>query len=544
MNNPVTIVTGDLANNFARELIPQYGTQFREDFDIYLKMTKDRLLKVGGNHDFFGVYAFDSEESVYARHKKWTEDEMLLSIEKVEIGGEMFSLILGNAVHFPAPHPPLQAWVRATVRFLNLLEDALDRADPNSTIVFCAHFPFNYWKLHKQSKKGRTIEEILTDGRVKLFLTGHVHPAEPVFLHHGAMMEVLGADLKGHRKMGVLTVDNGRIGYHSVKVEEPSLVFVTNPVDKNHLFLGQVFNEANTSLRLIAFTEEAPDVRVNGSVQGRLSCSRTPAFWLCSCPLGLPPGDHSVQFHGDFNSTLDFIIANKTRPLLERVYFGSYVKQIYISIIALFVLLLVISTPCHFSGTTEKRYLAWIADKPEADRSFWLFSFVLGFISARMRIAQLPRVMQWSLFLLVFAPLCCPLVITSIEGHIGGIWIFGHICGGHADFYVAGGLLVLFYQVVILLPLVVVYSAIGAPRHSVQFVDLGFGICAIAGLIVLDLKYPGEATGPARAAIAPLMSLAPTWLYGLAAWELWRERVRENVMKSGSGSALLADQLD
>jgi hypothetical protein len=58
------------------------------------------------------------------------------------------------------------------------------------------------------------------------------------------------------------------------------------------------------------------------------------------------------------------------------------------------------------------------------------------------------------------------------------------------------------------------------------FVDLAFAVVSIGGLLVLDLKYPGEAAG-ALAALAPLMSIVPMWLYGLAVWYLRKRWIQE-----------------
>jgi hypothetical protein len=46
-----------------------------------------------------------------------------------EVSGERFSFILANPLEFPARHPPLQAWMSPSKKFVNLLEDVFDSAD-------------------------------------------------------------------------------------------------------------------------------------------------------------------------------------------------------------------------------------------------------------------------------------------------------------------------------------------------------------------------------------------------------------------------------
>jgi hypothetical protein len=336
------------------------------------------------------------------------------------------------------------------------------------------------------------------------------------------MLEVVGSDTMRHHKMAVLTVDNGRIGYHEVNIDDPSLFFVTNPIDKTRLFAGQVFNESGTSLRLIAFTPHRPVISVRGAAQGQLSCDRAPDFWLCSTPLVLPPGDYSVDFEGDFTSSLRFTVANATLPFREKVYPLSYTTQEYIAVALCFLLHLIITIPLPIGGAMWEKYLEWLSGDSSGGWQYWLFSILSGFIAVRMRVQTLPHIMRWSLLFVAIAPVCIPLVITSVEGHIGGVWLLGHICDGHLTFYVFAPLLVLGYQALILMPIIIIYAAIAAPRHPVQFADLGFALLSLAGLIGFDLKYATESAGSARALVAPLLSFVPMWLWGLAVHEIWR----------------------
>jgi hypothetical protein len=61
----------------------------------------------------------------------------------------------------------------------------------------------------------------------------------------------------------------------------------------------------------------------------------------------------------------------------------------------------------------------------------------------------------------------------------------------------------------------------------VQFVDIAFAFVAIVGLVGLDLKYPGESSGLALAAISPTMVLMPVWLYAVALWFIYRRWTQE-----------------
>jgi hypothetical protein len=148
--------------------------------------------------------------------------------------------------------------------------------------------------------------------------------------------------------------------------------------------------------------------------------------------------------------------------------------------------------------------------------------------------------MRWSLLFCVIAPVCCPLAITSSEGHIGAIWLFGHIRSGRSDYYVFSRVLAWFYQIVVIFPIIVIYSTSAMPWHPAQFVDLMFGVTGFVGVIVLALKYPGEAAGPARALLAPLLVLAPCWLYSLTVWRVVSQmRIGDRISKAPTDSELL-----
>jgi hypothetical protein len=256
----------------------------------------------------------------------------------------------------------------------------------------------------------------------------------------------------------------------------------------------------------------------------------------------LPPGDYSVQFDGDFKSTLEFTIANFTLPFREDVYTLSYTEQEYATVATLFLIQLIITIPFPIGQALWQRYLDWLSEGSSGGWQYWVFSIFLGFLAVRMRIETLPKLMRWSLLVFTIAPLCIPVVITSVEGHIGGVWLFGHICGGKLNYYIFTPLFVALYQIVVLMPMIVIYAAIAAERHRVQFVDVAFAVFSLGGLIALDMKYPAESAGPARALGAPLVSLAPMWLWGLAAYEIWRKWPRSESKKADTDSGLLDDE--
>jgi hypothetical protein len=527
MGAPPAIITGDLADNFPEAKIPKYGRPQAEDLPEYIDVLRAHpnitYADVAGNHDLFGVLGFHSPQSYYARYKNVSQNEFRLSIVNWQIGSHNVTLLLANPFEFPSPHPPLMYNVRATRVLLDLLEDAVDSLG-NSTNAFCVHYPFNMWKLNRRSKKGRTIGEILTAGNVHWYLSGHLHPPEPIVQHHGPLLEVVGVDLMEHHTFGVVTLDNGRFAYHTVNIiaEPPKLTFVTHPVRKHQLTPWTVFNDPNTSVRLISFQNATnpPSISVSGDARGALNCTRFEArrYWLCSLPLPADShGDLSITFSGDYTGTVDFVVANSVTLPKEFRYEDSDVLPIFIAFWVIWALQLVIVLPFGLGMDFTTSYFNWLENDAFAiiKVSHWPFSIIGGFLGMKLRINRLPWLDRISLLVAVLWAAAGPFIITNVEGHVGAVWAGGHIIDGQTTWFVWGGRFALMYCAAVVAPHIIWSSALAVFPHPANLLDAAVVLGALAGNLVVAIRYGSESAGK-LAAIAPGFVLVPLYLYVLA----------------------------
>jgi hypothetical protein len=530
MRAPPLVVTGDLADDFPRAAPPRYGEQQPADLPLYIAALRAHpnisYIDLAGNHDMFAIRSFDSNDNHFRRYKNVSNEQFRISIAKWRLRNHNFTIVLADPFEFPTPHPPLLYFVRASEAFLDALEDAVDDLPSDTINIFCAHYAFNLWVFDKRSKKGRTIHDILTSGRFHLYLSGHSHPTHPIVQHHGPLLEVVGVDLIEHFGFNVVTFDNGRFAYHSVNVFQPKFTFVTNPVPRTQVTAWAPFSDPNTDLRVIVypsgiqsprpiraeFTPQPPNIRVDGSVSGQLACEWvTPHFyWLCSHPLDLGPGDHSVTFSGDYVGVLHFVIGDHVASFWEDGY-----EKFYVVFALVWVFCIFIAVPINLPGGFAARYTRWLEGDTQ-NSSYWPLSICCGFIGVKIRVSQLPWIGRISLLVAVMWGPIGPLVFTNIGGKVGFVWLVGHWLGGSGpSVFVWGGLFGLIYMLAIVVPALVLLSGLSIFPHLANVIDVVGALVGLAVHLVFAITYGTESTGSVRMLCAPGLVIIPVYLWVL-----------------------------
>lgn len=518
LSKPFIALTGDIADNFPKETSPRYGTPQKEDMEIYLGLLKnysvENLVENAGNHDMFAVLSFTSDESYFAKHKEWTEDEFRVSVVNRTIGEERVYFIVANPYEFPTPHPPLLFWVKPSRRFLDLMEDALESIDEDAHVIILVHYPFDMWKFEGRSRNGRSFKDIIKSGRATLLLAGHMHPDYPWYLHHDGGMEIVGTDLMTHHRFGVVTMDNGRIAYHSVDVLNPDLVFVTNPVNKSGLGPRQVFNEPG-ELRVMAFTQTEPSFTATvDDTNVPIKCELSDTHYLCTGDISFVEyGFHKFVLNGISSREFEFFVGNETETFTESIYEYGYTEPFLpvLCVVMLFILFLVIPFP--ISRNYSDVYRKWLLEEDITNNSHWLVTILAGFCTVKMRILSLPLFYQISLMIGGLLPFFCPLILTVVEGHLGGVWLYGHVCDGTNVYYFWGLKMTLIYAGTIFLPLITLYSGLSLDPHWTLIIDLLPCIASIGYNFETTLHYCNESAGPFLSIASPAFVLVPLYFY-------------------------------
>jgi hypothetical protein len=514
------LITGDLVDNWGSQTKERYGHQYEPDFREYSRILAEYQSQLGnivdilGNHDEFGLFRFESTQHHALRYVNFFQKHTPVSIENFWASAHFFDgfyLILLNPFRFPTPHARFDMWSRPTRELLDAIESVILEVQTNITaqwattrppsVFFACHYPVGTW-VHDtvQSSSGRTFTDLITTCNASLFLSGHLHPEKPLYLHHNGLLEAVGADLAQHDSLAIVTIDNGRQIHHSFPLGSPPSVLLTHPVPARLLSSNIPFVENSTEIRVIA-RQPNLTIAVRGVVEGRLLMVKDleNGWFLYSHPLSdIPAGFHTLEFYGDWTFDVDFFVGPWLPAFKEPVFseqnhlwsaeFGVYLI-LFLNLILLF--------PCNRLPL---------------------------FFGPRNRIRMLPRWLRNLLFASYLAPLFLPISLLEIEGNIGFNFWYGYFAGGTFFYDVWGQLLTFEYQIGIVLGASLFASALAVSRpwHAFFFADAAFA--AVSWIAAFrDAKYAiTESAGTLFACTSPLFVGVPVLLYGvLIAWRIF-----------------------
>lgn len=545
------IITGDLANNFGGKKIPKYGRQYPEDIHIYETLSKrlrdySPVIEIDGNHDLFGIYNYDRKQNQSTIYKDHNFTEYRISTHTFDINGRDYTFIALNPFNFPAPHPPFLYFSHPSKDFFDLLEKTIEQVPEENEIIIMDHFPYHQWKFGPKSSTGKTFQDILNNKRIGYFFNGHLHPPNPLYVHHNGVLEIVGSDLLEHQKFSVAIIDNGRLSYHPISVtetkEDTPLAFITNPLPNALLSDHQVFNEKDTFIRMIVYSKEEPDLKAsvypNVFENNQLNCSQINdqndgfRFWLCETELSIQNyGKYTLNISGLVSKSIEFTIDENIQSYKENVFkpLLSYVVQYHVQLGLIWIFLLIILTPfIHVPVFWKNKFEMWI--EGQSFESMWTYSILFGFLAVKNRIERLPNLIRYSLFVAAIWPFCLPILFTTIEGHFGFVWTWGFVCNG-AHFGFWGQMFALVYLVGFLLPIVLLFSAlaISLPLRWTLFIDLiPTIVCLYYDIRYIFIEWCNESSGALGAAFS-LYSLTLLYFYTLMIiWRcFWKKGLKE-----------------
>jgi predicted MPP superfamily phosphohydrolase len=527
------LLSGDLVDD--REDDFQIGEQQARDWDYYDSVLNNTafcdLLDIPGNHDEFGVARFDSASHHILKYSRYLRaappakiaDFWAMQNISARADRETIEIISLNPLRYPTPHAKLGFWIYPTTEMLDAIETRLMSPDSLRTRILQCHYPLNLWSTTTVSSSGRTIRDIVSSANISLMLTGHLHPERAVFLHYQGLFEVVGPDLRFHQRFGLVTVDNSRVVYHQIDLGASPFAVVSHPVPARQLSNTTVFSELGTDVRVIVFSNnQSLNIRaVSGAVNHSLifQASLGENISLYSCPLDVrnQSGIQHLNFSGDWEFEMDFVIGDFVTDLPDEVIYGFENFQItaYVAAGVLFGFLLIITFP--FGSIRVARDChEWIVRIH--NETNWIIAICAGFLVARERIRLLPIYLRVALLIAVIWAVCGPLMFMTIESLFGMIWAWGFLVGGvqHYDFY--GPVFAVIYLVTIVFPFTAVAGQIGLGEWSLAFVaDYLVLLGGIAGSIAVGYIWGVSAAGIAGVATSPAYVIWPICLIVLFA---------------------------
>ena len=502
----LVINTGDLAHNIKRSHSLLYSDPQKEDWDLYFNLSqplrKYNYLETLGNHDNWGLHQYN--ENKYAQFYNYTEHNFysrtFVLSEKHGSFHKKYSFIRFNPFKFPTGKDFYLYFGIASPTLLDYLEKDIESAvSRNDTLILLNHYPYTFFPATYTSKKDHSFKEILALNNVSYLFSGHLHPEPSIINHADNIIEFIGIDSKKHCGYSMITIDNGRLSYHTVysKYFEKPHFFIASPIPTRQLSTRTPSNAQNTPLKVIAYTpyNDPPILYAKiqkDNIRHDLNCSNIDSNrFYCSLPLSFSDGPHNITVTMAHKSSdassesidqieeLKFTTGSHIKGFYESGYFYRDIRIIVVPLVIIGVLLCFITFPitCQCENIINGRYetlLTFPLDDPSIPLDFNVSSetedkylerilSVFGFLPLRWRLKRLPQFIQWYLFIISLWPSCLPLYFGTIHDTLGIYWVYGVITpmGSTIDPYgwVAAGLYYLFN----LIPTVLFLSSLTTP---------------------------------------------------------------------------------
>jgi hypothetical protein len=399
---------------------------------------------------------------------------------------------------------------------LDAVEDVINKAGPCTVIV---HYPVDHhWWV--RSTSGRTFAEIMESPNINVIFSGHFHPTEPMVIHHGqGGVEYVGSGAYQHSRFGVVTIDNGRFVYNTIKFTDVPVKFlIIHPIPLEQVSSHQSFNAMDTEIRVLVYLSPTLTIKCSGSVKGTLKYARTlkNGAHLYSLPIGLSQGNHSITLtctEKNWTETRKFVIAATFKGFPERTPCS---QRAFLAIklcgIPLFLVLLWILWPC--PGLESKATERWICG--ESRESHWFACIFLGPNCTRTRILALPKSVRLVLFGSLLWPVFLPLhFFKPIYGRYGWAFFCFIVIGRAVLFDDWAVHMSMFYLLLVVVPGVQVATA-ASVRESRP--NLFYFICLkslvwFAGLSLINYRWVGESVVWPLLFVNPSYVLIPLFLY-------------------------------
>ena len=387
----------------------------------------ETILDVAGNHDMFGVispldddYGYLDISKVFTRNNTKTLTDFLL--KTVNIEGMNFILL--HPFTFPMVHPPYNFYPHPSKQFLDLLEETINKVGPCSILT---HYSVDIFG-NERNKNGNSFKDIMKNEKVQYIFTGHSHPSKFMIKHHkNGGLEFIGTSMKKTSDLGLVTIDNGRLVYNRVLLDEGKFecYYMTHPTPIEQLSKTHNFNEKKTEIRVISYKNEIEDnLYINGDFNGKLEFQRIlrNGAKLYSMPINIKSdGEYEIIFRGNgCEIKRKFYVGENIELSGEQEDYYNTLSRLIIPLGVIILLnLLIITFPLKIIDFSFIEN--WILEKGKGKNYYWALCFFLCPFILNYRINRnAPIYFRIILFISCLYPLLLPFhFFAPIKEHIG-----------------------------------------------------------------------------------------------------------------------------
>ena len=530
------LVTGDLVDNMEENWVLIHGYQKESDYNEYKKVISKHVAKglnlidIAGNHDEFEIGSMFSKSHHVLKFSNFLantlkpesyDDYLCTKYESQNV-----EFLVFNPFPYPQPSTLLGEKVRLTVDMLDILERRLAMPCEKPYRVFMMHFSMSYMHDDAKSSSGKTFRELIENANLTVMLAGHVHPNGNKAYHHGGQLEIVGVDLVTHHGWSIVSFDNGVFSDRELKLGEVPKGVITHPASKKMLSKSTVFNKGDMEIRVVMFNRD-PNMKifVKGDIEGEMVFDRfvgeTGNLSLYSLPVYVKQGEYHIEFSGDFEDTLDFIVADSVDLPDESYTTREWVYTLFkFMLVCWFLALVVILTP-YSVPTFAEELRQWIDGEIEEIERFrdshwkiWLRVFFLGLFVRKARLKVAPIVTQMTLFLGFLLVLFVPSLIGTCDGHMLIVNIWGYSISGRYRVDPWGASFASLYLTCIISPLTVLLPMLFGKFRKPMIADIiYFTLMSLGGVsTIVFLLYEA---GDYYSAFSPLFVMLPALIYGI-----------------------------
>ncbi|KAK8890058.1 Transmembrane protein 62 [Tritrichomonas musculus] len=540
INPQYIIMSGDITDNSRNSKFREYVKMEENDWILYDQLisslnlkNSEKLIEAAGNHDLFNIKKFSSPIH-HANNRLYNSSNYHFHIQKFSPDPSELTIVSINPYEFPTPPNDMLQWASPTEEFRDELKSILKNAT-SRFVILNAHHPALLWYPTYATASDVTINEILTQSKnVRFFLSGHLHPKKPQFMHHGDTLEVVATPLFRNNEVGLVTFDNHRAAYHQIDLSKKPYGAITSPVPvKQSSGLDSFFDNegfdskslqserklSNSSdpiseLRVLVFTDKKNlNLVASGAVNGKLACTFIEKnAQLCSLPIpSMDNNVHSISVTGDWTGSVNFADSKTAIGFTEIPYSSdASVGWIFIFII-FYIFAFILTMPVDFLNVNDA-FNRWVYYKGE--QSHWLFAIFGGFLIVKANAQQSSLLLKYSLFAATLYILFLPISFFSIENEVSVLWIWGYISMGKNIYMFFGMKFATLFITFVLFPILLLLSSVETTKSifKVFYFDVAVYIAFAAGWLY-TISELVEWFGFLSALLSPLIVLIPIYLH-------------------------------
>lgn len=370
---PFLLITGDITDGYKRPKRPCQSLQIESQFQTYNQLIKtsgvsEYTFETIGNHDVVGIPESLVESNQTNFHKYFHINETSVSTVRERNNVRIISF---NPVDFTSGTGLMNLIKKIDSHNLDRLEKVIskncqnnnnsDVSNSNPLTIVVSHYAYASLYPQRKTTSKADFGELLEKGNIKYFINGHLHPSNPLTLHHKGYLEITGIPSKLNEEFAVFTVDNGHSNYYLINPNNEKPSVVTYPVPS--IYENEIPNEYAGQVRILSFSNEASQFKAtleNPNIKEKVQCElkfvrnlsnennresevHVPRLFQCTLPNNNFKGKNTLKIEGDLEETIEFNVGESLSVTeKQNVLFNAFGFIVGISLSIVYHLLIFI----------------------------------------------------------------------------------------------------------------------------------------------------------------------------------------------------------